>query len=172
MKKIQYSVGMMGNPQHEDDPQKAYAKLQQTGVVDIDELAEHISEHNSVFSKGTIVGILTELGVCMRELILQGYRVILGTIGSFAPAIKSKGAVSRETFSAANITDFKVKYQPGCSFDNLLRDAEFEKTATLRAKAATLAAETKGETTVDISKPVAEGEGEGEGSGSEGNDEP
>ena len=53
--------------------------------------------------------------------------------------------------------------------DNLLRDAEFEKTATLRAKAATLAAETKGETTVDISKPVAEGEDSGEGSG---NDEP
>ena len=121
-----------------------------------------------MFSKGTIVGILTELGVCMRELILQGYRVILGTIGSFAPSIKSKGAVTRDAFNASYITDFKVKYQAGRSFDNLLRDAEFEKTATLRAKAATLAAETKGETTVDISKPETGGEGEGD----EGNDEP
>jgi len=171
MKKIQYSVGMQPHPLHEDDPKKAYASLQLTGVISVTELADHITEHNSVYSKGTIVGILTELGVCLRELILQGYRVILGTIGSFAPSIKSKGAVTRDAFSAANITDFKVKYQPGRSFDNLLRDAEFEKTAPLRAKAATLAAETKGETTVDISKPVAEGEGSGEDSG-EGNDEP
>ena len=167
MKKIQYSVALMKNPIHEGDPEKAYANIQQTGVVSLDELAEHITEHNSVFSKGTIVGILTELGVCMRELILQGYRVILGTIGSFAPSIKSKGAVTRDAFNASYITDFKVKYQAGRSFDNLLRDAEFEKTATLRAKAATLAAETKGETTVDISKPETGGEGEGDG-----NDEP
>ena len=153
MKKIQYSVALMKNPIHEGDPEKAYANIQQTGVVSPDELAEHITEHNSVFSKGTIVGILTELGVCIRELILQGYRVILGTIGSFAPSIKSSGALSKEAFTASNITDFKVKFAPGRSFDNLLRDAEFEKTATLRAKAATLSAELKGEDTVDISKP-------------------
>ena len=76
-----------------------------------------------------------------------------GTIGSFAPSIKSSGALSKEAFTASNITDFKVKFAPGRSFDNLLRDAEFEKTATLRAKAATLSAELKGEDTVDISKP-------------------
>ena len=169
MKKIQYSVGMMGNPQHANDPKKAYAKLQQTGVVELNELAEHITEHNSVFSKGTIVGILTELGVCMRELILQGYRIVLGTIGSFAPGIKSLGAITAKEFTASNISEFKVKFQAGRTFDNLLRDAEFEKTATLRAKAATLAAETNGETTVDISKPDTDGEGD---EGNEGNDEP
>ena len=119
MKKIQYSVALMKNPIHEGDPEKAYANIQQTGVVSLDE----------------------------------GYRVILGTIGSFAPSIKSSGALSKEAFTASNITDFKVKFAPGRSFDNLLRDAEFEKTATLRAKAATLSAELKGEDTVDISKP-------------------
>ena len=75
MKKIQYSVTMLPNPLHENDPKKAYGNIQLTGVVDIDELAEHISEHNSVYSQGTIVGILTELSVCMRELILQGYKI-------------------------------------------------------------------------------------------------
>ena len=29
-KKIQYSVSMRPNPQHEDDPQKAYASIQLT----------------------------------------------------------------------------------------------------------------------------------------------
>lgn len=158
MKKIQYSVSMMKNPISKDDPEKAYANLQQTGNISLDELADHINAHNTVFSKGTIVGILTELSVCMRELILQGYRIVLGTIGSFVPSIKSKGASSRELFTSDNIIQMGVNFSPGNTFDNLLRDAEFERTSTRRAQAATLAAETKGETTVDISKPDQEDE--------------
>ena len=94
MKKIQYSVALMKNPIHDEDPEKVYANIQQTGVVSLDELAEHITEHNSVFSKGIIVGILTELGVCMRELILQDYLVVLGVIGNFSPSIKSSVALT------------------------------------------------------------------------------
>lgn len=39
MKKIQYSIAMMGNPKHEDAPKKDYAVLQQTGNIGIGELA-------------------------------------------------------------------------------------------------------------------------------------
>ena len=149
MKKIQYSVGMMKNPAHPDEGQKAYANLQQTGIINTDELAEHITEHNSVFSKGTIVGILTELGVCMRELILQGYKVHLGEIGTFAPAISSEGAESKEKFSSQDIKTMGVNYNPGAAFENLRRDAEFEKTSTRKAQAAALKAENEGKTTAD-----------------------
>lgn len=152
MKKIQYSVAMMRNPLKDDEPSKAYANLQQTGIVNLEELADHINDHNTVFSKGTIVGILTELSVCIRELILQGYRIVLGSIGSFVPSISSRGASSRELFTSDNIKSLKVRFSPGQAFENLLRDASFEKTSTRFAQAATLAAETKGETTVDLSK--------------------
>jgi predicted histone-like DNA-binding protein len=158
MKKIQYSVALMKNPIHEGDPEKAYANIQQTGVVSLDELAEHITEHNSVFSKGTIVGILTELGVCMRELILQGYKVHLGEIGTFAPAITSEGAESKEKFSAQNIKTMGVNYNPGHAFENLRRDAEFEKTSTRKAQAAALKAENEGKTTADWTAEEEEGE--------------
>ena len=157
MKKIQYSVAMMKNPMSENDPKKAYANLQQTGVVDIDELADHINDHNSVFSKGTIIGILTELGVCMRELILQGYKVILGTLGTFAPGITCEGALSKEAFTAQNIKDMDVNYQPGKSFENLRRDAEFEKTTTRKAQAAALKAENEGLTNADWTDDENEG---------------
>ena len=159
MKKIQYSTAMMLNPMKPEEARKAYANLQLTGNVNITELADHITEHNSVFSKGTIVGILTELGVCMRELILQGYKVDLGDIGTFAPSISSEGAVSLDKFSATNIKDMGVNFNPGKAFDNLRRDAEFEKTTTRKAQAAALAAEIAGQTTADW----GEGEsGEGE----------
>ena len=160
MKKIQYSTAMMANPMKPEEAKKAYAYLQLTGIVDINELAEHIAEHNSVFSKGTIVGILTELSVCMRELILQGYKVKLGDIGTFAPAITSEGAESKEKFSAQNIKAMSINFNTGKAFENLRRDAEFEKTTTRKAQAAALKAENEGLTTADWTAEEEEGEEE------------
>ena len=149
MKKIQYSVAMQPNPQKPDEAKKAYANLQLTGILDINELAEHIADHNTVFSKGTIVGILTELSVCMRELILQGYKIQLGDIGTFAPSISSTGAKTRDEFSATNIREMSINFNIGKAFENLRRDAEFEKTSTRKAQAAALKAENEGKTTAD-----------------------
>ncbi len=157
MKKIQYSTAMMANPMKPEEGKKAYANLQLTGVVDINELAAHITEHNSVFSKGTVVGVLTELSVCMRELILQGYKVHLGDIGTFAPAISSEGAESKEKFSAQNIRSMGVNFLCGTAFENLRRDAEFEKTTTRKAQAAALKAENEGLTTADWTPSEEEG---------------
>ena len=160
MKKIQYSTVMQANPMRPEEARKAYANLQLTGVVDINELADHITDHNSVFSKGTIVGVLTELSVCMRELILQGYKIDFGDIGTFAPGISSEGAESLEAFSAANIKSMGVNFNPGKAFENLRRDAEFEKTATRKAQAATLAAQIAGHTTADWTPEEEDGEGD------------
>ncbi len=161
MKKIQYSVALMSNPMRPEDGKKAYANLQLTGLVSINELAGHITEHNSVFSKGTVVGVLTELSECMRELILQGYKVLLGDIGTFAPAITSEGAESKEKFSSQNIKTMGINFNPGAAFDNLRRDAEFEKTTTRKAQAAALKAENAGQTTADWT-PEDDEEGEGD----------
>ena len=158
MKKIQYSTAMMANPMKPEEAKKAYANLQLTGIVDINELANHITEHNSVFSKGTVVGVLTELSVCMRELILQGYKIQLGDIGLFAPSISSEGAESKEKFSASNIKEMSVNYHYGAAFENLRRDAEFEKTSTRKAQAAALKAENEGKTTADWTAEEEEGE--------------
>ena len=133
MKKIQYSVSLQKNPIK--GTTKAYGNLQLTGVVTINELANHMAEHNTVFSKGTIVGVLSDLGACLRELILQGYKIQLGNIGSFEPTIRTKGEPKVEDFTAADITGMKVLFALGSDFDNLLRDAEFEKTSTRAAQA-------------------------------------
>ena len=167
MKKIQYSVAMLANPMNAEEGKKAYAKLQLTGVVSITELAEHITDHNSVYSKGTIVGILTELSVCMRELILQGYKIDLGDIGTFAPSISSTGIEKKEDFSAQNITLMAVNFQAGKAFEQLRRDAEFEKTITRKAQAAALKAETEGATTADWT-PEDDGGNSGGDSGDSG----
>ena len=158
MKKIQYSTAMMPNPQKPEEAKKAYANIQLTGNVNINELARHIADHNTVFSRGTIVGVLTELGVCMRELILQGYKVELGDIGTFEPTISSTGAKTKDESSAQNIKTLTVNFRDGAAFENMRRDAEFELTSTRKAQAAALKAEKEGKTTADWTPEVEEDE--------------
>lgn len=159
MKKIQYSLAMLANPMKADEPKKAYAALQLTGIVTMAELAKHINEHNSVYSKGTIVGVLTELGVCSRELILQGYKIELEGFGSFSPSISSTGALSKDEFTSANIKTMGVSFSPGYELADLRRDAKFERTTSRKAQAAALKAENEGKTQADWTVVVDE-EGE------------
>ena len=163
MKKIQYSVHMrLVNPADKEGEKRAFPKLQLTGVVGIDELAGHIAEHNSVFSKGTIIGIVTEICTCTRELILQGYKVQLGSLGSFAPSVSSSGAENLEGFSAQHITEMRALFTAGTALQELRRDALFEKTTTRAAQAATLAAQMAGQDTVDLTG-TSSGNGGGTG---------
>ena len=158
MKKIQYSVAMRPNPMHEGDPKKAYATLQLTGQVSLADLAQHISEHNSVFSKGTTVGILTELSSCIRELLLQGYSIDLGDLGRLTPSITSTGATTLKDFTADNIQRVNVKFTNGRALLKLREDAEFEQTTSRAAQAAALKAAKDGLTTADWT-PQEDGEG-------------
>ena len=160
MKKIQYSVSMLANPLHENDPKKAYAKLQLSGVVSLRELSTHISEHNSVFSKGTILGILCELSSCIRELLLQGYKIDLDELGTLTPYVKSRGAVSMKDFTSDNITELVVNFQKGSALQNLRRDAEFEQTTTRVAQRAALEAQKEGATVANWTPEEEEGEDE------------
>ena len=158
MKKIQYSVNMQHNPQKPDEAKKAYGKLQLTGIVDIDELAEHITEHNSVFSKGTIVGCITEMVACVREYLLQGYKIDLGYLGTFTPSISCTGAKTKDEFTTSNIKQLNVNFQNGSGLKNLRRYAEFERTITRLAQAAAQKAENEGKTQADWTPEATEEE--------------
>jgi len=151
MKKIQYSVSMRANGMNENDPKRAYASLQLTGKVTLNELAEHMAAHNTVFSRGTIVGILTEMTACSRELLLQGYSIELGEMGTLTPSLKSKGAESLSKFTVDNITTYRAIFRNGKALKNLRHDAQFERTTTRKAHAITLKAQTEGQESADWS---------------------
>ena len=70
-------------------------------TVDIDELAKHMSEHNTPYSKGAITGVLTDMVNCIRELVLEGKSVKLPNLAIFSAGIGSAkgGAATRDEFS-------------------------------------------------------------------------
>ena len=76
-------------------------------TIDINELAKHMSEHNTPYSKGVIKGVLTDMVGCIRELMLEGKAVKLDNLAIFSAGIKTKknGALTSADFSTTKHID-------------------------------------------------------------------
>ena len=76
-------------------------------TINIDELAKHMSEHNTPYSKGAIKGVLTDMIGCIRELMLEGKAVKLEGLAIFSAGIKTKknGAPTSADFSTTKHID-------------------------------------------------------------------
>lgn len=130
--------------------QKTFAVAQYSEVMTIEKFAKHISSHGCVYSRADISAILYMAVDCMREQLLEGKKIRLGDLGDFAVSLGSKGAADASTFTAQNITDVKVFWEPGAQFKNLITDAEFNLVASRAAQAKVLKALRAGESKVDL----------------------
>ena len=152
--------------------QKAFAIAQYSDVMTIDKFARHIASHGSVYHRADIAAILYLAVDCMREQLLEAKKIRLGDLGDFSVGLSSKGADKAEAFSAQNITDVKVMWEPGTEFKTLLSEAEFNLVASRAAQAKVLRAIKAGESNVDLSQPDIPDEGDPSNpSGGSGTDE-
>ena len=78
----------------------AYPVIEET--IDLDALAEHMSNHNTPYSKGAIKGMLTDMVSCIKELLLEGKNVKIADLAIFSLGIKNNGgAVSEDVFTVS-----------------------------------------------------------------------
>ena len=146
------------------EKQNAFAISQYTDVMTIEKFAKHITSHGSVYSRADISAILYMAVDCMREMLLEGKKIRLGDLGDFSLLLASKGAETADKFTAQNITNVKVQWEPGQQFKNLLEDAEFNLVASRSAQAAVIMAIKEGKTNVDLNAPInPDGGGDGDG---------
>ena len=68
---------------------KTYARVDYKEQYDVSKLARHMSEHNAPFSEGTILGILTDMVKCIRELTLNGNTVKIENLAIFKASVES-----------------------------------------------------------------------------------
>ena len=149
------------------EKQNAFAISQYTDVMTIEKFAKHITSHGSVYSRADISAILYMAVDCMREMLLEGKKIRLGDLGDFSLLLGSKGAETADKFTAQNITQVKVQWEPGKEFKNLLDDAEFNLVASRSAQAAVLKAIKEGKSSVDLNAPIdPDGGDDGNGGGS------
>ena len=87
----------------------AYPVIEET--INLDALAEHMSNHNTPYSKGAIKGMLTDMVGCIKELLLEGKNVKIADLAIFSLGIKNNGgAVSEEAFTVSkNIKGVKLR---------------------------------------------------------------
>ena len=163
--KIPYSVSMRESSFARVQVPKAYATLQVRNKVTIDDLAKHIAEHNSKYSRADITAISIELVHCIKEFLLQGNKVQFGEIGEFYNKIRQNGASSTSDFSAANITKLTAGFKPGKDLKDFRSEASFEVVPGRKNQALLLAAEKGGADMMSLYRV------EGNGGGGGGDDE-
>ncbi len=79
-------------------------------TMDLDAMAQHMSEHNTPFSPGTIRGVLIDFVKCTKEQMLNGKNVKVGDLAIFSVGIQCKGATSAENLTVAdNVTSVKFR---------------------------------------------------------------
>ena len=80
-----------------------YATVVTDREMNFEEFVDHISSHNSPYSRGTVHGVMMDMLDCLKELILDGKSVRLGDLGLFSIGMSSHGEVSRDKVSAASV---------------------------------------------------------------------
>lgn len=70
---------------------KWYVRPVAKQMLGIHEMAQHMEEHNTPFSAGTIEGILTDFVKCIREQLLNGNSVKIDNLAIFKLSLQSRG---------------------------------------------------------------------------------
>lgn len=170
---IDYSIFLWKSPLKEDAVEMAYAKNQVRKVLTFDELVKHISDHNGVFTRGTVKGVVSDTCACLVEQLLMGNKVQFGELGIFSISITCEPATTLKEFSEDNIKEVNILFNPGEDFENLRSKAEFNLVASRAVQAATIKAVKANETSVDLEaakkKPNSTEDGDNKPSGDGGN---
>ena len=85
---------------------KYYARVSYKQTMGVQEMAHHMAEHNTMFSEGSITGILIDFVKCVREMVLMGNTVKIDNLAIFKATVEANAletlydAVNDKTASA------------------------------------------------------------------------
>lgn len=79
---------------------KWFPRVVSDETIGLEELAAHMASHNTPYSKGAILGMLTDAAACTKELLLLGKNVKFADIAIFSLGLKVKGgAPTKENYN-------------------------------------------------------------------------
>ena len=144
-----------------------YATVVTDREMSFEEFVDHISSHNSPYSRGTVHGVMMDMLDCMKELILDGKSVRLGDLGLFSIGMSSRGEVTRDKVTSASVQDIHLLVKNTKNWSN----AELKKLCKISAYDARGGEETGGESNTPgdgSNTPGGGSEGGGSGNTQEG----
>ena len=73
---------------------KYYARVSYKQTMSVQDMAHHMAEHNTMFSEGSITGILIDFVKCVREMVLMGNTVKIDNLAIFKATVEANGLES------------------------------------------------------------------------------
>ena len=68
---------------------KTYARVSYKQTLSVQDMAHHMAEHNTMFSEGSITGILIDFCKCVREQVLNGNTVKIDNLAIFKATVEA-----------------------------------------------------------------------------------
>lgn len=103
-------------------------------TISVEDLADHIAADSRV-ERSKVAVITDSLIKQIREMVLNGHKIVVPHLGSFKPKIKSQLAINPESVDAASFSA-KVRFSPSVELKRDLQAARIEKTTLPVAPAA------------------------------------
>lgn len=128
---INYSLMRRSTAPHDPNaPWLIYASAQRRHTVRTRDIAQHLADHGSPFSVGTIIGLLQDAQKCIAEHLADGDRVDLDDLGAFFTTLSSTGVPTVEEFSTDLIRRINLRWQPSKEMKKRVAQAELTEVAT------------------------------------------
>ena len=157
---INYSISKRLPKGKEDEGTKrVYAYAQSDLFMGIEQFAEHISSHGSLYSEDIVEGVLKKAVKCMVEKLKEGYKIDLGALGMFYVTIINKGWQElpenlKDFTPTIHSSGLNVVWERSDKLTNIGDGVVYNLVASRKAQSAVITAVKNEETTVDLNSIV------------------
>ena len=131
---------------------KWFAQAKSVETLNTRKMANHISEHGSIYTPDVVFGVLEKFRSCMLEMLMNSRKVKIDGLGTFYTTIENEkgGAASKDQFSTQkNLKALHIRFLPDQEQETNISSREFIK------KAEFVNAEAFAETLKEEDKPGA-----------------
>ena len=131
MAKILYEVKQNQNS-HNASFGKWFAKVKSLETLNTRKLAQHISEHGSIYTPDVVYGVLEKFRSCLLEMLLNSKKVKIEGLGTFYCTIENtkRGALKKEDYNVQkHINGLHVRFLPEQTTEENISSRQFLKQA-------------------------------------------
>ena len=111
---------------------KWYAQIKNLETLNTRKLANHISEHGSIYTPDVVYGVLEKFRSCLVEMLLNSKKVKIEGLGTFYCTLENQknGAAKKEDFNVnKHLKALHIRFLPEQEAEQNISSREFLKKA-------------------------------------------
>ena len=111
---------------------KWFAQIKTLETLNTRRLAQHISEHGSIYTPDVVYGVLEKFRSCLLEMLLESKKVKIEGLGTFYCTLENQkgGALKKEDFNVnKHLRALHIRFLPEQEAEQNISSREFLKKA-------------------------------------------